>query len=174
MRPLATDAATTAIASGDASIWPCPIIDAACSVPRRRVGDRAEERRVAEIEVWPSPSAAAASASSAWGALPRVAIIAVLHEFAMAVRSGMSPSALRRVVGVVLELRPSTVTVGVHGTVRRRRQAGPEEGQRGDDLERRPRGVATDAAVSARCPRAARQREHSPVDGWIATIALAG
>ncbi|MCY1311527.1 hypothetical protein D9M70_618350 [compost metagenome] len=89
---MATDPAITAAANGESSTLPCPIMEAACSVPSASPGT--EPRKASA----PSPGAStatprevAADSSWAWLTESRAAMKAVLQECANASRSVTDP-----------------------------------------------------------------------------------
>ena len=89
--PLATEAATVAMASGETSTLPWPIIDAACSVPVASGGTDPTNAGRPRSKASPMPRAAAALARSAWETVVWAAMNAVLHELATAVRNETRP-----------------------------------------------------------------------------------
>ena len=70
---------------------PCPIIEAACSVPVAVAGTEPRYAGKPRSRSTPIPRAAAADARSAWDTLSWLEMNAVLHELANAVRSGIWP-----------------------------------------------------------------------------------
>jgi hypothetical protein len=107
----------TAAASGDIRTLPWPIIAAACSVPSASPGT--EPRKASAPSFGAStatPRDVAADSSWAWVTLSRAAMNAVLHECAKASRRVTEPSESLGYPSAFLNVRPSTVRVGVHST----------------------------------------------------------
>ena len=90
--PAATDAATVAMPRGEAITRPWPIIDAAWSVPVESVGTVARKAGKPSDGAGSRPSDRAAARRSSCDTVAAWPTNAVLHEWANAVRSGMSPS----------------------------------------------------------------------------------
>ena len=93
--PLPTDAATAAIARGEASTLPWPISEAACPVsePASVALAGTDPKYAGKPMSWstPRPRDAAASATSACETAARCPMKAVLHELATAVENGIRP-----------------------------------------------------------------------------------
>ena len=130
---------------------PCPMSCAAAPVSLS-VSGSVLPKYAGKPRSWSSPMPRETAASNRFvpDSFEACEMKAVLHELATAVRSGMSPSALRGVVAVVLELLAVHRDRGGARHDRVGRQPGPQQRQAAHGLERRPgRGLAERREVLA-------------------------